>query len=312
MDNGAAQGGSSRAALKRKKKLKKKRKQQQQPLVAVPSTSKKKKKQKQQPAPSPPPPPVASSNDALQIVDAADVAPDAVAVAMRPRTQEDGDVRGRRVLRALLAPVGARAFYEETFERRGLLVRGRGSQYLSGWCSTEDVFRALERPATGGVDVDVTRYDPSSEKRKTLSDGIVKAAWARQQLDQGCTIRLRQPQDRLAKVQALCRALEGEFGSTVGANAYLTAKDGAQGFAAHWDDVDVCDLGVPLCRGAFTPSTRVVSERAGGGWFSFRFSMLRAGSSYNSRVGNGGASVLVRTMFTGCRACPRKTLTARL
>jgi len=238
MDNGAAQGGSSRAALKRKKKLKKKRKQQQQPLVAVPSSSKKRKKQKQQPGPSPPPPPSVES-DALQIIDAADVAPDTVAVAMRPRTQEDGDTRGRRVLRALLAPVGARAFYEETFERRGLFVRGRGSNYLSGWCSTEDVFRALEQPATSGVDVDVTRYDPSSEKRKTLSDGIVDAAWARQQLDQGATIRLRQPQDRLAKVQALCRALEGEFGSTVGANAYLTAKDGAQGFAAHWDDVDV-------------------------------------------------------------------------
>ena len=69
----------------------------------------------------------------------------------------------------------------------------------------------MEQPATSGVDVDVTRYDPSSEKRKTLSDGIVKAEWARQQLDQGATIRLRQPQDRLTKVQALCRALEGEF-----------------------------------------------------------------------------------------------------
>ena len=311
MDNGSG-GGSSRAAQKkRKNKLKKKRKQQHQPLVAVPSTSKKKKKQKQQ-QPPPPPPPVESSNDALQVVDAADVAPDAVAVAMKPRTHEDGDTRGRRVLRALLAPVGARAFYEETFERRGLFVRGRSSDYLSGWCSTEDVFRALERPAMSGVDVDVTRYDPSSEKRKTLSDGIISATWARQQLDQGATIRLRQPQDRLPKVQALCRALEGEFGSTVGANAYLTAKGGAQGFAAHWDDVDVCDLGVPRCCGAFTPSTRVVSGRAGGGWFIFRFSMLRAGSSYNSRGGSGGASVLARMTFTGCRACPRKILTKRL
>ena len=229
-------GGESRAALKRKKKLKK-RKQQHQPLVAPAPSTKKKKKQKQQPGP--PPAPVESSTDALQSVDAADVAPNAINNAMKPRTQEDGDSRGRRLLRALLAPVGARGFYEETFERRGLLVRGRGSQYLSGWCSSEDVFRALEQPATSGVDVDVTRYDPSSEKRKTLSDGIVDATWARQQLDQGATIRLRQPQDRLTKVQALCRALEGEFGSTVGANAYLTAKNGAQGFAAHWDDVDV-------------------------------------------------------------------------
>jgi hypothetical protein len=88
MDNGAAQGGSSRAAQKRKKKLKKKkRKQQHQPLVAPAPASKKKKKQ-QQPRPEPPPPPAVES-DALQIVDAADVAPDAVANAMKPRTQED-------------------------------------------------------------------------------------------------------------------------------------------------------------------------------------------------------------------------------
>ena len=107
--------------------------------------------------------------NALQIVDAADVAQDAVTNAMKPRPQEDGDARGRRLLRALLAPVGARGFYEETFERRGLLVRGRGSNYLSGWCSTEDVFRALEQPATSGVDVDVTRYDPSSEKTEDAS-----------------------------------------------------------------------------------------------------------------------------------------------
>ena len=31
------------------------------------------------------------------------------------------------------------------------------------------------------------------------------------------------------------------------------------------------DLGVPLCRGAFTPSTRVVSRNDGSGWFLFRF-----------------------------------------
>ena len=30
------------------------------------------------------------------------------------------------------------------------------------------------------------------------------------------------------------------------------------------------DLGVPLCRDAFTPSTRLVSIRRGRGWFLFR------------------------------------------
>jgi len=32
-----------------------------------------------------------------------------------------------------------------------------------------------------------------------------------------------------------------------------------------------CDLGVPRCCSGFTPSTRVVSGRAGGGWSLFRF-----------------------------------------
>ena len=31
------------------------------------------------------------------------------------------------------------------------------------------------------------------------------------------------------------------------------------------------DLGVPLCRDAFTPSTRLVSRRGGRGWSLFRF-----------------------------------------
>ena len=33
----------------------------------------------------------------------------------------------------------------------------------------------------------------------------------------------------------------------------------------------LCDLGVPRCCGAFTPSTRLVSIRRGRGWFIFRF-----------------------------------------
>ena len=32
-----------------------------------------------------------------------------------------------------------------------------------------------------------------------------------------------------------------------------------------------CDLGVPLCRDAFTPSTRLVSIRRGRGWFIVLF-----------------------------------------
>ena len=36
------------------------------------------------------------------------------------------------------------------------------------------------------------------------------------------------------------------------------------------DEADTVDLGVPSCRGAFTPSTRVVSISQGSGWSLFR------------------------------------------
>ena len=48
-----------------------------------------------------------------------------------------------------------------------------------------------------------------------------------------------------------------------------------------------CDPGVPSCRGAFTPSTRVVSRNDGSGWSFFRFSMLRAGPIACSRGRRG-------------------------
>ena len=36
-----------------------------------------------------------------------------------------------------------------------------------------------------------------------------------------------------------------------------------------------CDLGVPRCRDAFTPSMRLVSRNDGGGWFLFDFEAIR-------------------------------------
>ena len=47
------------------------------------------------------------------------------------------------------------------------------------------------------------------------------------------------------------------------------------------------DRGVPSFRGAFTPSTRVVSRNDGSGWSFFRFSMLRAGPIACSRGRRG-------------------------
>ncbi|KAH8057922.1 histone demethylase [Aureococcus anophagefferens] len=185
MDASHSSGGQSRAALKRKKKHKNKAKQQQQPLVRAgdaraldPKREKKRAKLEAKAARAErrAADPEAPDGAVLGVVDAsADLR---AALRRRAGGLEDGDSAARRALRALLAPVGARTFYGEYFEKKALHT-------------------------------------------------------------EGATVRLRCPADSNERVHALCRCLEDEFGSTVGANSYLTPGGAAQGFAAHWDDVDV-------------------------------------------------------------------------
>jgi lysine-specific demethylase/histidyl-hydroxylase NO66 len=53
-----------------------------------------------------------------------------------------------------------------------------------------------------------------------------------------CTLRLLRPHEHNDNVHALLSLLESEFGCQVGSNAYLTPLN-SQGFAPHYDDVDV-------------------------------------------------------------------------
>jgi len=245
-------GGASRAALKRKKKNKKNKKNQATaPIVGGGGAPAAKRHRAAAAAPSAAAPSAAAHECAfLEVVDAsdADLDPGALAAAVGRGGLEDSDSRGRRALRALLAPVGARAFYADVFEKKALHVARRPAAYLDGWCSSDDVFAFCDAKETlAGRDVDVTKYDAAAEKRRDLvGAGAAVTAKAARALfaAEAATVRLRAPQERMPLLRALCRRLEDEFGATVGANAYLTAGGAAQGFAAHWDDVDVFILQV--------------------------------------------------------------------
>ncbi|KAL3808730.1 hypothetical protein ACHAXA_010896 [Cyclostephanos tholiformis] len=53
-----------------------------------------------------------------------------------------------------------------------------------------------------------------------------------------CTLRLLRPHEHNDRIHAMLSLLESEFGCMVGSNAYLTPLH-SQGFAPHYDDVDV-------------------------------------------------------------------------
>jgi len=93
-----------------------------------------------------------------------------------------------------------------------------------------------------GKNLDVTSY--TDGKRETHNpQGRVFPAVLWDFYNNGCSIRMLNPQTFHNAVWRLCSTLQDHFNTMVGANVYLTPP-GTQGFAPHWDDVEVfmCQL----------------------------------------------------------------------
>jgi len=110
-----------------------------------------------------------------------------------------------------------------------------------------------------GLDLNVTRFtdtmgnglrhritlDPEPKKRKNKgsSDDVEyivanpKDVWTNVDTSH-CTVRLLRPHEHNDNIHSMLSLLESEFGCMVGSNAYLTPLN-SQGFAPHYDDVDV-------------------------------------------------------------------------
>jgi len=158
------------------------------------------------------------------------------------------------LLRGGVGSVSTTRFFTDFWQRNPLLVRASNDHGDLTRSSTRfaqlfsmALFRNLVEGETEHVlrhrlDVDVTRvvdgvrqtlFDEGLEVRprqgiwSLFADGM-----------EGCTLRLLRPQDYSEPLRLLCGELEEFWTSPFGANAYLTPPN-AQGFAPHYDDVDV-------------------------------------------------------------------------
>jgi len=87
-----------------------------------------------------------------------------------------------------------------------------------------------------GKHLNVTSYD--GERETHDPEGRVYPAVMWDYYNNGSSIRMINPQYFDKTVWRLCATLQDHFQSMVGANVYLTPP-GTQGFAPHWDDVEV-------------------------------------------------------------------------
>ena len=74
--------------------------------------------------------------------------------------------------------------------------------------------------------------------RKFFNENVFRLAVVWDFYNSGCSLRLLNPQTFHEPMWMVCSTLQEFLGSMVGANMYLTPP-GTQGFAPHYDDVEV-------------------------------------------------------------------------
>jgi len=173
--------------------------------------------------------------------------------------------RAKTVLHSLLAPTCMKSekFYSDFWEKRPLLIslaqnkvqdsemimmniaKGDEDRYkarFSGFLSKKEVEKIFKYfPVKYGEDFNITKYCKSKhvvdvEKHGQLANDA--DIWTH--FLNGYTIQLLCPQKHSDAIFTLLSTLEHEFGCMMGSNVYLTPGGYPnQGFAPHYDDVDV-------------------------------------------------------------------------
>ncbi|EGD79457.1 hypothetical protein PTSG_10023 [Salpingoeca rosetta] len=137
----------------------------------------------------------------------------------------------------LIQPITPQVFFSEYWEKKPLLVRRKERGHFDGLFSSEAIDAIVRQNYLKyGVNLDLTKYEDG--ERTTLNpDGRVRpnVMWA--MFEDGCSVRVLNPQTFHQPVWKAISALQDYFGCMVGANTYLTPK-GTQGFAPHYDDIE--------------------------------------------------------------------------
>ncbi|XP_038582608.1 ribosomal oxygenase 1 [Micropterus salmoides] len=145
--------------------------------------------------------------------------------------------RASKLFQWLINPIPAKSFFRETWEKKPILVQRKNPNYYKGLFSTAEFDRILrEEDVQYGVNLDVTSYtNGTRETHNPPGRALPFTVW--EFYENGCSIRMLNPQAFSCTVWGVLSILQEQFGSMAGANIYLTPP-GTQGFAPHYDDIE--------------------------------------------------------------------------
>ncbi|EDV22217.1 uncharacterized protein TRIADDRAFT_50673 [Trichoplax adhaerens] len=137
----------------------------------------------------------------------------------------------------MILPIPLDTFFNLSWERKPILAQRRSSSYNNGLFSSHDLDRIVrENYIEYSVNLDVTTYE-NGVRETHNAEGRVLASVMWDYYQNGCSIRMLNPQTYSESLWKFCSLLQEYFGSFVGCNMYLTPP-GTQGFAPHFDDIE--------------------------------------------------------------------------
>ncbi|XP_023323397.1 ribosomal oxygenase 1 isoform X2 [Eurytemora carolleeae] len=150
-----------------------------------------------------------------------------------PSSLEKGDA----AMEWIISPTSLQDFYKTYWEKKPLHIKRTERNYFKDVFSTKGLEKILrEQRVLYGKHMDITSYDGERETHNPAGRVYPAVMW--DYFNNGASIRMINPQYFSNSVWRLCATLQEHFQCMVGANVYLTPP-GTQGFAPHWDDVEV-------------------------------------------------------------------------
>lgn len=137
----------------------------------------------------------------------------------------------------IVYPVKIKEFFSEYWEKKPMLIRRENPEHNKAWFSCKEFDNILRNHTlefTTNIDV-VTYIDEVKQNHNKEGRAFAPLVW--DFFQQGCSIRLLNPQTYSKNCWKFLSTLQELFGTCVGANIYLTPA-GTQGFAPHYDDIE--------------------------------------------------------------------------
>lgn len=122
---------------------------------------------------------------------------------------------------------------------RKAVMKGHRCTDVSANESSHHHTHQLHAPLKYGTDINVVKFDKATRKRIAFkTSGNVPVEEYDAALNNSWSVRFLRPQEHEPTLSEFMAALDDELGCNVGLNSYWTPKN-SQGFAPHYDDVDV-------------------------------------------------------------------------